>query len=294
MSLAAVVWYFAVKERGGSSLPGFTFGVLGGVIIVFEMLLWFRKQVRAWRIGRAQAWLRAHIWLGLLCLPLLILHSGFQLGGVLTTWLLILLVIVIASGVWGLCLQQFLPSYLLEHVPAETIYAQIDHLSQQLVAECGRLVDTICGGSHGEAVQSADESVGVEHVVIGAVRSVGRVSGKVLQTRAAPEPIVGSEALREFFTDQVAPYLRPGRRSGSPLRSAGRAEKLFSDLRSKLPEGAHEAARYLEDACNQKRQWEHQSRLHFWLHNWLWLHLPLSVALVVLMIVHAWVAVKFW
>ena len=38
---------------GGSSLPGLIFGVLGGLIILFEFLLWFRKKVRVWRIGRA-------------------------------------------------------------------------------------------------------------------------------------------------------------------------------------------------------------------------------------------------
>src|SRR5207244_965491 len=34
----------------GSSLPGLAFGVLGGLIILFEMLLWFRKKVRVWRV----------------------------------------------------------------------------------------------------------------------------------------------------------------------------------------------------------------------------------------------------
>src|SRR3954447_4078640 len=78
---AAIGWYawesyHAARLLGGSSVPGWTFGVLGGLIILFEFALWFRKKVRIWRIGRAQKWLRAHIWLGLLCLPLLVLHSG--------------------------------------------------------------------------------------------------------------------------------------------------------------------------------------------------------------------------
>src|SRR5207249_1598623 len=127
-------WYFVESSRstqwpGGSSLPGFVFGVLGGLIILFEVLLWWRKRVRVWRIGRAQAWMRAHIWLGLLCVPLLIYHSGFRLGGILSTVLMVLLLVVVASGIWGLVLQQILPRRMLDDVPAETIYSQIDYLA---------------------------------------------------------------------------------------------------------------------------------------------------------------------
>src|SRR5437867_3259605 len=111
---AASCWFFVEGSSssewpGGSSLPGFTFGVVGGLVIVFEFLLWWRKKVRVWRIGRVQVWMRAHIWLGLLCVPLLVYHSGFRLGGTLSTYLMVLLVVVVASGVWGLWMQQLLP-----------------------------------------------------------------------------------------------------------------------------------------------------------------------------------------
>src|SRR5262249_46816132 len=106
---AATAWYFFEAHRqsslpGGSSLPGFSFGVLAGMIIVFEMLLWPRKWFRTLRVGRAQVWMRAHIWMGLLCLPIVLYHSGFRLGGWLSTVLLVLLVLVIASGIYGLIL----------------------------------------------------------------------------------------------------------------------------------------------------------------------------------------------
>src|SRR5438094_99340 len=43
----ASVWFFVEAARAsawpsGSSLPGFTFGVLGGAIVLFELLLWWR------------------------------------------------------------------------------------------------------------------------------------------------------------------------------------------------------------------------------------------------------------
>src|SRR5689334_5062014 len=71
---------------GGASLVGFCYGVAGGLIILFECFLYVRKKyLRAWRIGRTQVWLRAHIWLGLLTVPLLVYHSGFRLGGTLSS-----------------------------------------------------------------------------------------------------------------------------------------------------------------------------------------------------------------
>ncbi|MFX7663247.1 hypothetical protein ABTJ72_18785, partial [Acinetobacter baumannii] len=65
----------------GSTAIGFGWGVVAAGIILFEMLLWPRKLLRSWRIGRVQTWMRAHIWLGLLVLPLALCHSGFRLGG---------------------------------------------------------------------------------------------------------------------------------------------------------------------------------------------------------------------
>src|SRR4051812_1600970 len=82
VAVLASFWFFAAAGAArawpsGSSLPGITFGVAGGLICLFEFLLWPRKKVRIWRIGRVQSWMRAHIWLGLLAVPLLVYHSGF-------------------------------------------------------------------------------------------------------------------------------------------------------------------------------------------------------------------------
>ena len=45
--------------------------------------------------------MKAHIWLGLLAVPLLILHSGFYFRNLEATFLLLLFVIVILSGIWA-------------------------------------------------------------------------------------------------------------------------------------------------------------------------------------------------
>jgi hypothetical protein len=300
----AVVWYVASSIGrpdwlGGSSAPGFTFGVVGGLICLFEFLLWPRKAwLRTWRIGRLTSWMRAHIWLGLLAVPLLVLHSGFRWGGLLSTLTMALFLIVIASGVWGLVVQQFLPSRLLDEVPAETINSQIPYVSKQLAIEARRLVLAVCGPpTNGQADPDEERDaseVGVGHLVVGAVRTAGKTQGKVLETLAAPPaPIPDTETLRVFYRQTLRPYLT-GEAKGSPLASPRGAATVFTELRTRLPPAAHAAVGVLEGMCEQRRQMDEQSRLHNWLHNWLCVHLPLSAALMVLMIVHAFVAIQNW
>ena len=48
----------------------------------------------------------------------------------------------------------------------------------------------------------------------------------------------------------------------------------------------------LKELCDQRRQWDRQARMHFWLHAWLTVHVPLSVSLVILTVTHAWIALK--
>jgi len=301
-AVAASFWYFTVSARtdawpGGSSVPGFTFGIVGGLICLFEMLLWWRKKVRTWRIGRAQVWLRAHIWLGLLSVPLLVFHSGFRFGGPLSTVLMVLFLVVIVSGVWGLIMQQLLPKTMLHEVPAETIYSQIDRIVAQLAVESERLVLATCGPASGEEAAAAaeeEEAAATGFLTIGAVRVAGQVQGKVLQTRVPSQPVPGTEALRVFFIERVRPYLIYGRHSDSPLRFPARSAGLFRNLRTLLPATAHESVDALEGAADQRRELDRQARMHFWLHNWLWLHLPLAAALIVLMFIHTFVAIKYW
>jgi hypothetical protein len=300
-TIGSFAWFWTAAQQigdwpGGRSMPGFTFGVVGGLIILFELALWFRKKVRVWRIGRAQTWLRAHIWLGLLCLPLLILHSGLRLGGVLSTTLMVLLVIVIVSGIWGLILQNMLPKKMLEEIPAETIYSQMDYLSGQLLAEAERLVAATCGSLNENlagvsTTEAAQNDVGF--VVVGKVRSAGSVQGKVLDTRVPAAPILDAEPLARFFHEHVAPFLRRGSAGNPELANAGRAAVLFQNIKTQIPPAAHEVVNALEDFCLQRRQWDVQARWHFWLHSWLWVHFPLSVALVVLMAVHVYVSLKY-
>ena len=305
-TVAACTWYSVAslsrgRFLGGGSLPGITFGVAGGLICIFEFLLWPRKKMRRWRIGRVQTWMKAHIWLGLLSLPILLLHSGPHLGGSLSMSTMALFLVVIASGVWGLWLQNQLPSKMLADVQAETIHSQIGRVIGQFHDEASRLVQATCGKStsvaavraNGASDSADDGEESSHHIVVGAVRAAGKISGKVLQTRTIMQSVAGSEPLRSFFDTVAGPFLREDGFATSPLRRTDRSAGMFADLKTKLDPRAHPVVDMIQGLCDQRRQLAEQERLTWWLHGWLIVHLPLSVGLMVLMFVHAFVAVKY-
>jgi hypothetical protein len=129
------------RSVGGTPL-GLIFGAISLSIFVFAALLGVRKKVVLWRVGNLQRWLRAHIWLTLLTIPLVILHSGFRLGGPMTTLLMVLYAIVMVSGIYGLALQHQLPRIMKERLPAETVYEQIPHIRAQLFAAATKMRDS--------------------------------------------------------------------------------------------------------------------------------------------------------
>ena len=129
-------------HRVGGTPVGLIFGTVALAIFVFAALLGARKKVVLWRIGTVQRWLRAHIWLTLLTIPLVILHSGFRLGGPMTTLIIVLYIVVMVSGIYGLILQHYLPTAMMERLPAESVYEQIPHIREQLVAAATKMRDS--------------------------------------------------------------------------------------------------------------------------------------------------------
>ena len=126
---------------GGTPL-GLWFGVISLAIFVFAILLSLRKKIPLWRVGTVQRWLRAHIWLTILTIPLVILHSGFRLGGSMTTFLMVLYAIVMVSGFYGLFLQHVMPRLMKERLPAETVFEQIPHIRSQLAVAAEKMRDS--------------------------------------------------------------------------------------------------------------------------------------------------------
>jgi hypothetical protein len=305
---AAVYAVYALNApqdpRSGSTI-GLIFGTVGFGFMIFAALLGARKRVPTWRIGRAQAWMRGHLWLGFLALPIILFHGGFHFGGMLTRVLMWLLMITVFSGVFGAALQHYIPRVMTSDIPFETIYDEIGHVRSLLLEEADRAVESICGsiGLHKtseEEVQRAGGFTALRPIAASAVplRTSAAVSaGASAAVAAAPEIILLSEEesapLRRFYVNEMRLFLEQSKRRGQRLASTDKARAAFSGLRTILPAVAHATLGDLEDICDEARQLTRQERLHRWLHGWLLLHIPLSLALILLGAVHAVMALRY-
>lgn len=278
--------------RGGSAV-GLTFGAAGFGFMIFAALLGARKRVPTWRLGRAQAWMRGHLWLGLLSLPMILFHGGFHFGGMLTRVLMWLLIVTVASGLFGAALQHYLPRVMTEDVKLETIYDEIGSVRKLLTEEADRAVETICG-SLGLSRGAADDAqrAGGFSAARATMTSAGAGTVTAAEERAALTEEESSR-LKKFYLNEMRPFLEKPKSRGWRLSEEDKAQNAFSGLRTLLPEGARGTLEDLQDICDEARQLVRQERLHRWLHGWLLVHIPLSLTLIVLGAVHAVVALKY-
>jgi hypothetical protein len=303
-------WSAPQEPRGGSAI-GLLFGVVGFGFMIYAAALGARKRVPTWRLGRAKAWMRGHLWLGLLSLPLILFHGGFHFGGTLTRVLMWLLLITVASGVYGALLQNSIPGKMTADIPLETIYDEIGNVRKLLAAEADRRVEALCGNFLSKnggwaAMEGSDEMqraggfTALRPIAASAapLRTSAAVSAGASAAVAPAAEILllsesESEPLRSFYVLEVQPFLERPRERGLRLSDATRAASAFAALRTLLPAAAHVTVSDLEDICDEARQLQLQQRLHRWLHGWLLLHIPLSLALILLGAVHAVMALRF-
>ena len=294
LTIVYVVYAMNAPEgpRGGSAM-GLTFGAIGFGFMIFAALLGARKRVPVWRLGRAQAWMRGHLWLGLLSLPVILFHGGFHFGGTLTRVLMWLLIITVVSGVFGAALQHYLPKAMTSDVKLETIYDEIGNVRKLLREEADRGVEALCGSlglskTSGEEMQRAGGFTAARAMT---------TSSSGAAVAAAAETVVLSEEerapLRKFYLSEMRPFLDQPKRRGARLYNADKAHAAFSGLQTLMPGSAQTTLQDLEDICDEARQLVRQEQLHHWLHGWLLVHIPLSLALILLGAVHAVMALRY-
>jgi hypothetical protein len=251
----------------GGSVEGLWYGVAAFLAILFAALLSLRRKVPSWRIGSAQLWLKAHIWVSLVSVPLLLFHCGFRFGGTMATLLVVLFSVIIASGIFGLVLQQFLPQRMMLQCSMEAVYERIERLLDDLREEARLRIENKVGPLPLESLAPAPG---------------GASPG--LELKPGEGPLV------EFYLRHVRPFL-----DGEPSNLAADRPGAgpFGAVRNLIAPELHATVDELDSICEERRQLLLELRLHHLLHGWLFVHVPLSMLLVALMCVHAVQALKF-
>jgi hypothetical protein len=253
---------------GGSKL-GLTFAIPATAMIAFAMLLSLRRRLRTWRLGNAYSWMQGHIWMSLLSYPLILYHAAFHWGGTLTSVLMWLFTIVVVSGIVGLVIQQFIPTALMHRVPTETVRSQIDHILNENLKSADRLVQL-------RPEQAAPQP----------------------QRQAVTKLSNPMEQLQVFYQRDVRPWL-----AGMRVATAGDGgldhwapppdSAAFASFRAKMSPDMQDALNTIEAFVDERKRLLLQKRYHRLLHAWLLVHVPLAWAMVVLIPLHAVMALRY-
>ncbi len=261
---AAYVWYAQTWQGGpaGRTWPGMMFGVAGTALMLIAGMLSARKKTLRLRWGTLSGWLKAHIWLGLLSVPLIFFHTAFRWGGLLEQILMGVFLAVIVSGIVGVILQNILPRLMKSQLDSEAVPDQMDHL---------------CRGLQREADACLVASCGTEAMELALTREPQSL---IASTSDSTNWLIG------FYLNTIRPYLGPASVSGTVLASNRQGELVFEQARSSVPDRFRKTVDQLEELCRVRRQLQLQAQLYGLLHGWLKVHIPLSVMLLVFTLLH--------
>jgi len=118
VSLVAILAYMLIDVQprpNGGSWYGYTLGTIGALLILWLTALGIRKRAMTRKKWSLKGWTSAHVYLGLSLIIVATLHTGFQLGWNVHTLAYVLMMLVIASGIYGVSAYAFLPQALSDN-----------------------------------------------------------------------------------------------------------------------------------------------------------------------------------
>jgi len=132
-------WYYARGgfQHGGTPV-GLAYGTIGFVLCYVLAYFGIRKRAYRSRFGTLEQWLQSHIYLGVLALVILILHTGGRFNDKIAVTTLILVAIVVFSGIVGAVFYVTVPRLLTE-VESELTVDEISEQMNQLAKQMARI-----------------------------------------------------------------------------------------------------------------------------------------------------------
>lgn len=131
LCIMCLVSYFIVDvepRHNGGTWYGYILGTIGVLLILWLTMLGMRKRAMTPGGWSLKAWTSAHVYLGLSLIVIGTLHTGFQLGWNVHTLAWALMMIVIISGIYGIYAYSTLPQSLSANRDEMTETQMIDGL----------------------------------------------------------------------------------------------------------------------------------------------------------------------
>jgi hypothetical protein len=272
--IAAYCWGEPAEGANGGTWLGYVLGVIGVLLVIWLALLGVRKRSYNSNLGSVRGWVSAHVCLGMALIVVATLHSGFHFGWNVHTLAYVLMLLVVASGLYGVVAYWRYPSLIAanrDQSSREVMLAELDEINQQSL----KLSDGLDANVHRVIVASIDR-----------IRIGGGIREQLFEARAADQRSIERierelSATGKFSTQQLSPFLQTQAAASTVAfmaqevvtgeRKSGQAQKLL-DL---LTRRRDLVARINRDI-----------RMHARMQVWLYVHVPLTFALLAALVAH--------
>ena len=256
-----------VQPPNGGTWQGYVLGTIGALLIVWLTFLGVRKRSYKTTLGTVQGWTSAHVYLGTALLIIATLHTGFQVGWNLHTLAYALMIVVIASGFFGLFSYLNHPVLISKNREGggrAELFAELFELDKQ-----ARSLAQKCAPEVGLAVASSIERT-----------------------------TLGGGVYAQLFSGDDSFFVRG---AGAPVRNADQ-QAVIDFVAERLPRAQKgiEAAnlqQLIVLLCRRQavlRRIRRDIRLRGWLKIWLYFHVPVTFALLVALVVHIVSTFVYW
>jgi hypothetical protein len=245
----------SIGGRNGGTVLGYTLGVLATIGILYLMWYGIRKRSYYARITTLKAVLSSHIWIGIALVFIVPLHSGFSFNLNVHTLAYVLMLLTIATGVWGVVLFRKYPYSLASQRGGGSL--------SQLASGVYGIKDDIKNMLDNSEAERSDGFLNLAHELKSDSSGDSLLKSFFVQTGGVPIPDVRIAQLIQKL----------------PAHEHGDALSLVTAIKKKIS---------LEDKIRE------EARALFYLRAWLYLHVPLSFALCVALFIHIFSVFYYW
>jgi hypothetical protein len=250
----AYLWHDPPLKAYGGTLLGYTLGTVGALLILWLLYYGVRKRRYMSNVGTVQGWLSAHVYLGTALFIVATLHTGFELGWNVHTLAYVLMVITILSGFYGVFVYTRVPETMTGNLGEDTIESIL-----LKIADIDR-------ETREKALSLPDQILTVVN------RSIdgSRLGGNFWRILSGRDPSCPTAAAVEQLPEL--------------------AKRLTGDV-SKLN---HEVYTLLLQKNEMLLRVRRQMRLKATLDLWLYIHVPVSIALLAALTAHVVSVFIYW
>ena len=277
LSVLGIVLYASqgvvdAQPPNGGTWQGYVLGSMGALLIVWLGLLGVRKRRYASNMGTVQGWTSAHVYLGTALLLVATLHCAAQFGWNVHTLAYVLMCLVILSGLFGLYTYMHYPRRIAANsteLAREAWLAEISGLDKQIRDNAGRCDATLQG----------------------------------MALSALELTSLGGSGMRQLSARDYSQLVLPAEEQGQGKPVANRDQVVIIDILSRRIPDAHRQseAEVLNEllALFGRRQFilrtlRRDIQLKALMKAWLYIHIPLTVALLVALLIHILSVFIYW